>query len=155
MVSASRRGARTGAWLWRFIAGFRLRPLVCPVGNRIDRAPERAPFPGQRVFDPNRHVGDDRALDDPFLLEFLETIAQHAVGDVGDGVAQRREAALRLEQAEDDGAGPAAADELAGAMEARAQFRGRSSRGHGDRSSVTAGSAAPQAAYLPAVAMLL
>ena len=54
------------------------------------------------------------------LLELLQALAQHAIGDVGNGVAQRREPAGLLQQQEDDGAGPAAADQLAGVVEPRA-----------------------------------
>src|SRR5436309_1868333 len=107
-----------------------LDPLVSPVRDRLDRRAERAPLFRQRVFHPNRRLGNDRPLDDPFLFELLEALAEHAVGDIGNGVAQRREAAARPEQDEDDGAGPPAADELAGTVKAGAERRRVSRMSH-------------------------
>src|SRR5262249_7032948 len=105
-----------------------------PLASRVDRGGERASLPSQRVLDANRQVGDDRAVDDAFVLELLEALAEHPVGDVGNRAAQRREPAAAVEQDVDDGARPAAADELAGAVEARAEGRwGSVNLGHDRR----------------------
>src|ERR1700751_1272445 len=98
-------------------------PFLRPAGDRVDRRRERPALFGQRVFDTDRRLRDDRALDDPFLLELLQPLAEHAVGDLGDGVAQHREATARFQQHVDDRPGPAAADQLAGAVEAQAELR--------------------------------
>ena len=74
---------------------------------------EGAPFLGQRILDAHGRLRNYRPLDDPFELELLQPVAEHAIGDLGNGVAQRSEPAPRLEQDENDRAGPAAADELA------------------------------------------
>ena len=91
-------------------------------------AAQRPPLPGQRVLDPDRRLGEYGPFDDAFLLELLEPLAEHPIGDVGDRVAQRREAAIRAEQHEDDRPRPAPADQLGGAMELRAQRRRWESR---------------------------
>ena len=67
--------------------------------------------------------GTTTPLHQPFFLELLQALAQHAIGDVGNGVAQRREPAGLLQQQKDDRAGPAAADQLAGVVKPRAQRR--------------------------------
>ena len=59
----------------------------------------------------------------PSCFELLQPLAEHAIGDAGNAVAQRREPAGLLQQHEDDGAVPAPADQLAGVMEPRAQLR--------------------------------
>src|SRR6185436_754741 len=113
---------------------------------RVDGRAEGPALLGQRIFHPDRRVRDDRSLEDAFLLELLKAIAEHAIGDVGDGIAQRGEPAPRLEQHEDDRAGPAAADQLAGAVEAGAELRGMDGRAfHSRPSQVTATAARPQA----------
>src|SRR5262249_21095263 len=94
-----------------------------PVGDGVDRRCERSPLFRERVFDPDRHLGYDGAYDYPLCFELLQTITKHPVGDVGDRVPQRGESATRPEKDEDDGAGPAPADELAGPVEARTEFR--------------------------------
>ena len=67
--------------------------------------------------------GTTAPIEDPLLLELLKALAEHPVGDLGDRRAQGGEAAARLEQEKDDRAGPSASDQLARAMEARAQLR--------------------------------
>src|SRR5437867_1230572 len=82
------------------------------------------PLLRQRVFDAHGAFRDDRALHDPFLLELLEAFGKHPVGDVGDGVAQRRETAARSQQHEDDRACPPSPDQLARLMEPGAERGG-------------------------------
>ena len=81
------------------------------------------PFFVKRVLDADRRFGDDRALDDALGLELLQSLAEHPIGDVGNGVPQRRESAALPEQHEQDRPGPPAADQLARAMESGAELR--------------------------------
>src|SRR5438034_1267611 len=77
-----------------------LDPFVSPLGNRVDRRRQSPAFLRQRIFHANRCVGYDRALDDAFLFELLEALAQHAIGNVGNRVAKGGEAATRPGQNE-------------------------------------------------------
>jgi hypothetical protein len=102
---------------------FDLGPLVRPVRDGLDCGGERASLLGQRVLDAYRRLGDNRAGDNPFRLEFLQPIAEHAIGDIGNRLAERREPTTRPQQDENDRPGPAPTDQLAGAVKARTQFR--------------------------------
>ena len=64
----------------------------------------------------------DHSVDDTFLFELLEPLAQHAIGNAGNAISQDCETAGLLQEHEDDGAVPAATDQLAGVMEPSAQF---------------------------------
>ena len=68
--------------------GFEWQPSLGPVRHLSDRGAESQSLLRQRVLDPDRRLGNDRPLNDPFLLELLESLTEHAVGDVRDGVAQ-------------------------------------------------------------------
>jgi hypothetical protein len=83
---------------------------------------ERASFLGQLVFDPHRGFRHDEAGDDAFGLELAQALGEHAVADFGDRGAQLGEPHPPVEQELDDGAGPAPADELDGAVELRAEM---------------------------------
>ena len=111
--------------------GCRLRerdPFVRPLGDGVHRGRQCASLPGERVLHADRRLWNDRPLDDPFLLELLKAFTQHPVRDLGNGGPQHGEAAPGLEEHEDDRAGPSPADQLAGAVKPRAQFRGVSGR---------------------------
>jgi hypothetical protein len=82
---------------------------------------EGASLLGQLVFDADGGFRHDDARDDPFGLELTQALRQHAIADVGHGGAQLGEPHPPVEQELDEGAGPAAADELDGAVELRAQ----------------------------------
>jgi hypothetical protein len=97
---------------------------VRPLGDGLNRLGQGAAFPRQGVFHADGRLGDDGPLDDPFFFQFLQALAQHAVGDVGNRLAQRGEAAAGVEEHEDDGPAPAAADQLAGLVEPDAELRG-------------------------------
>ena len=105
-----------------------LNPLVRPVGDCANRLGERPPLLRQRVFNADGRVGHDRPLDDPFGLELLQAIAEHAIGDVGNRIPQRGEPAGSLEEHEDDGARPPPPDQFAGTVEAWTELRGTRSR---------------------------
>src|SRR5438552_12361242 len=99
-------------------------PLVGPAADGVEGPGQRAPLRGEGVLDPPRRLRDHDALDDGLLLQLLQALAEHAVGDAGDGRAQPREPAAPLEEDVDDGPRPAAADQLAGPVE-QAADRGR------------------------------
>ena len=82
-------------------------------------AETKVPFYPILAKDIVRHVGS--ALDDAFVFKFLQALAQHAVGDVRDGVSKNRIPATRPKQQENDGARPAAADQLDGPVKPAAQ----------------------------------
>ena len=63
-------------------------PLLGPLGDGVHGRRERAALLRQRVLDADGCLRHDRALDDPFLLEFLEPLAEHAIGDVRNGVTE-------------------------------------------------------------------
>ena len=103
-----------------------LAPLFRPLRNRIHDGHQRPSLLRQRVLDPDGRLGNHRALDDAAVLELLEPLAEHPVGDVGDGLAKGGEPAPGLQQHVDDRAAPAPADQLAGAVEVRAELSGPS-----------------------------
>jgi hypothetical protein len=97
-------------------------PAFGPFADGGERMLERAPLFGELVLDADRRFRDDDALDDPLGLELAQAFGQHAIADVGHGGAQLGEAHPPVEQELDDGAGPAAADQLDGAVELLAQL---------------------------------
>ena len=102
---------------------FERHVLLRPVRDRVDRlgqrpcpsssaSTRRAPaFPASRCARPR-----------PPASSSCRRSLSIAIGDVGNGVAQRREPAGLLQQQENDRAGPAAADQLAGVVEPRAEL---------------------------------
>jgi len=114
------RGSWTRFALRRRRRGVRNPPLG-PLSDFIQRALQGAPFLRQRVFHADRCVGHDDPLDDPFRLELAQALRQHAVADVGDGIAELGIPHASVEQQADDGAGPAAADQLDRMVKAAAQ----------------------------------
>src|SRR5882757_8069245 len=87
-------GARAFAYLffWR-LGSLHLRPLVRPLGDGLDRARQGTALLRQRVLDTDGGLGHHGPLHDGVLLELLQTLAEHAVGDLRDGVAEGGEAA--------------------------------------------------------------
>jgi len=83
---------------------------VRPVNDGSDRRGQLLAFLRQRIFNADGSLRDDPALDETFLFELLETLAEHPVRDVRNGGAQRGEPAACLQEHENDRARPAAAD---------------------------------------------
>src|SRR5438105_2450474 len=109
-------------------------PLVGPAADGVEGPGQRAPLGCEGVLDPHRRLRDHLALDDGLLLQLLQALAEHAVGDAGDGGPELREAAAPLEEDVDDGPRPAAADQLAGPVEQAADRRREHARlAHGPR----------------------
>src|SRR5712691_12889932 len=105
----------------------RFVPLVSPIADRLECRRQRASLLRERIFDAHRRLRDHHSLHDALLLELPQSIAEHAVGDVGNARSQVGKPAAGTQQDEDDGAGPAAPNELNGVVEAVAY-------GHGLRS---------------------
>jgi hypothetical protein len=99
-------------------------PLVRPFADCVEGRGEGTTLFGEGVLDAHRRLGDHRALDDPFLLELLQALAQHAVRDPGDRVAESGVAAAGSKEQKDDGTRPLAPDELDRALERFAEGRG-------------------------------
>jgi hypothetical protein len=98
-------------------------PLMRPLGNRVDGGSERSALPREGVLHTHRGVGDDRPFDDPFLFEFLKTFAEHAVCDVGNGIAQRGKPTPGPQEHKDNRTRPPATDQLTGSVKPRTEFR--------------------------------
>src|SRR5260370_41990122 len=105
------------------LAAGRLVPLVRPFADGVDGGSERASFFRERVLDADGRLGDDGALDDPLPLELLQALAEHAVRDAGDRIAQGGVAAAPAEEQEHDRTRPPATDELDCLAELLAKYR--------------------------------
>jgi hypothetical protein len=77
----------------------------------------------QLVLDPDRRLGNDETIDDPFRLELPQALRQHAIADVGDRAAKLGEPHPSLKQQLDHGTRPSAADQFDGAVKPDAQTR--------------------------------
>lgn len=98
-------------------------PVVGPVGDGVEGLDQGLSLRREGVLHAHGCFRDDRPLHDPFGFQLAQAVAEHAVGDVGDGVAQGGEAAARLQEKKDDRPGPPPPDELDGLVEARAELR--------------------------------
>jgi hypothetical protein len=96
---------------------------VGPVTDGVERVGEGASFLRQLVLDPDRRVGEDVPLDDALFLQFLEPLAEHAVGDVGNGTPQLGEPAAGPQEQVNDGPGPLLTDQLDRLVECGAELR--------------------------------
>ena len=71
----------------------RQRPVVGPGRDRVHHPGQGLALLRQLVLHPHRGLGDDRPGDDPLLLQLLESLAEHAIGDLGDGIPEGGEPA--------------------------------------------------------------
>src|SRR5262249_39674392 len=73
-------------------------PLESPGTDGVDRRAQLASLFCQRVLHADGSLRNDDTLDDALVFEFLQTLAEHPVGDVGNGAAERGEAAARTQE---------------------------------------------------------
>src|SRR5215217_716592 len=108
-------------------------PAIRPALELAQGRRELAPLLRELVLHAHRALAGDAALDDAARLEFLHALREQAVGEVGHRVRDLREAhGAAVQQDVEDRAGPAAADELDGLVQAWAAGRPRGGAGgHG------------------------
>ena len=104
--------------------GLEWQPRFRPCGDRIDHAGQRAPLLGDVILDADRRVGEHRPLHDAFRFEFLQPLRKHPVAEARHGLRKVAEARDAAQHGADDGAGPAAADQLHGVVVTRAEAAG-------------------------------
>src|SRR5215217_5185609 len=99
-------------------------PAIRPALELAQGRRELAPLLRELVLHAHRALAGDAALDDAARLEFLHALREQAVGEVGHCVRDLREAhGAAVQQDVEDRAGPAAADELDGLVQAWAAGR--------------------------------
>src|ERR1700686_3747208 len=76
---------------------------------------------GEMIRHADRRTGPDLSLDEPLGFQLAETLGQQPVGEAWNGVHELVEAPRAAHQHAHDRSRPAPADQLDGAMEARAK----------------------------------
>src|SRR5690348_4692321 len=98
-----------------------VQPAVRPAQRGLDHAVQIAPLGREPVFDAHGCIGNHSARDDALRLQLFQPLREHAVADVGDGIAQLAKACQPLHQGADDRPGPAPADQFHGVVIVRAE----------------------------------
>ena len=100
---------------------FLFDPALGPGADRADDLAEGLAAFGESVGYADGAVGGDRAGDQAFALQLPEALGEEAVGEAGDGGEDLVEAGGAGNQDAQNGADPAAADQLDRVLEARAE----------------------------------
>src|SRR4051794_18411869 len=88
------------------------QPLATPLLQGADGRLERAALLGEAVLHADRRAVDDAALDHALALELLEALGEQPIGQLGHELPDAGEVQRSVEQDQDDGPGPALADQL-------------------------------------------
>src|SRR5712675_602295 len=97
-------------------------PAFGPGADLFQRVLELAPFWGKLVLNAHRAFGDDNPEQQIFSLERAKPLRQHPIGEIGNRGLDGAVAASSLEERLQDGAAPAATDQLDSPVKAGANL---------------------------------
>lgn len=89
-------------------------PILSPSLERIQSLSQRKALFCQSILNPDRHLVDDSAVDDPFLDQFLKPFGQESIADPRDGLLDFTIPQPSLEQDPDNQSRPAFAEQQKG-----------------------------------------